>query len=223
MQQENLLGVMNSVVPGWRFEGNHSPEADNGRIVVLWDPILSVIIFFSSPQLVLCGVFNPQTRQSYTVAFIYARNLREERLELWEKIKELAQTRTLSNSPWILLGDFNQVLSADEVFSSTPTELCEQGIQDFSDCLEETGIFDLAYRGCLFTWYNKSVTNPKSRKLDRALVNEAWVETYPDSYAFFDSPGSSDHTPCLIHLANQLSPRKCRFVYFDMFSTHPEF
>ncbi|KAL0873789.1 hypothetical protein Bca101_023494 [Brassica carinata] len=223
VKQENLQGIMNSVVPGWRFEGNYSADADNGRIVVVWDPLLSVVIYYSSPQLVLCGVFNPQTVQSFTAAFVYARNRREERVELWNKIKEFSRARNFQHSPWILLGDYNQVLSADEVFSSTPYTLCQQGVQDFSDCIEESIIFDLAFRGCHHTWYNKSVTNPKSRKIDRALVNEAWLDSFPNSYAFFDSPGSSDHTPCIIYLANQLSPRKCRFIYYDMFSMHPDF
>lgn len=167
--------------------------------------------------------FNPQTLQSFTAAFIYARNSREERIELWDKIKELTQSSTLKDSPWILLGDFNQVLSSSEVFSLSPYYLCQQGMHEFSDCLEESGLFDLAFRGCHFTWYNKSNNYSKARKIDRALVNEAWVDQYQDSYAFFDIHGSSDHSPCLIILANQLSPRRSRFIYFNMFSTHPDY
>ncbi|KAG2329091.1 hypothetical protein Bca52824_000271 [Brassica carinata] len=206
-----LGGFLETHVQHDNLQRNYSVDADNGRIVVAWDPLLSVVIYYTSPQLVVCGVFNPQTRQSFTAAFVYARNRREERLELWDKIKELAQA------------NYNQVLSAAEVFSSTPYTLCQRGIQEFSDCLEESAIFDLAFRGCHLTWYNKSVTHPKARKIDRALVNEEWLDKYPDSYAFFDSPGTSDHTPCLISMANQLSPRKCRFIYFDMFSMHPDF
>ncbi|KAJ4908763.1 hypothetical protein Rs2_12421 [Raphanus sativus] len=33
---------MSSVVPGWRFQGNYTEDADNGRIIVAWDPILSL-------------------------------------------------------------------------------------------------------------------------------------------------------------------------------------
>lgn len=223
MKQENLEGVINSVVPGWRFAGNYSVDADNGRIVMVWDPILSVLIYYSSPQVVICGVYNPQTQQSFTAAFVYARNRREQRVELWDKIKELSRYSNFRHSPWIIFGDFNQVLSAAEVYSTTPYTLCQQGIQEFSDCIEESAICDLAFRGCHHTWYNKSVTSPKSRKIDRALVNEDWLNVFPDSYAYFDSPGSSDHTPCIIYLANQLSQRKCRFIYYDMFSMHPDF
>lgn len=223
MEQNNIQEVMNAVVPGWRFVGNYSAEAGNGRIVVAWDPIISVIIYFSSPQLVLCGVLDPRTGQSFTAAFVYARNRRAQRLELWNIIRELAGINNLRDSPWILMGDYNQVLSSAEIFSSSSVPICQRGLHDFSVCLEDTGLFDLAFRGCQFTWYSKSTTSPKSRKIDRALVNESWVERYPDSYAFFDTPGSSDHTPCLISLANQLSPRRCRFIYFTMFSTHPDY
>lgn len=223
VQQSNLQQIMRRVVPGWRFEGNYSQEAQNGRIVVAWDPAISVIFYFSSDQLVLCGIFNPQTSESFSAAFVYARNTREERLSLWGKILEFAQSSTLRDSPLVVLGDFNQVLSASEIYPISSAEICAQGIQDFSDYISESAIFDLAFRGCPFTWTNKSLTNPKARKLDRALVNEAWLDRFPDSNAFFDVPGTSDHCPCLLSLSNELSPRKSRFMFFEMFSSHPDY
>ena len=80
MQQSNLQQIMSNVVPGWRFEGNYSQEAQNGRIVVAWDPSISVMFYFSSPQLVLCGILNPQTNESFSAAFVYSRNTREEKI-----------------------------------------------------------------------------------------------------------------------------------------------
>lgn len=116
VQQVNLLQTMSRVVPGWRFEGNYSQEAQNGRIVVAWDPSISVLFYFSSDQLVFCGVLNPQTNESFSAAFVYARNTREERIVLWEKILEFAQSRPLRNSPLIILGDFNQVFIIKNLF-----------------------------------------------------------------------------------------------------------
>lgn len=81
-QQSSLLGILNNIVPGWSYEANYSDEADNERIVVVWDPILSVFTYYKSPQLMLCGVFNPRSGQSFTAAFVYARNKREERVSL---------------------------------------------------------------------------------------------------------------------------------------------
>lgn len=221
--EPNLSSIMAALVPGWKFETNYSEEAENGRIVVTWNPQLSVIFYHKSPQLVLCGVLDPSSNQAFTVAFIYARNTPEERVALWNLLKDFAASSLIRRSPWLVLGDFNQVLSVSEAFSISPPVLSLQGMEAFSDCLSECEIFDLAFRGCYHTWSNKSPSNPKSRKLDRALINEAWLEKFPDSSALFDSPGSSDHSPCLVLLSNELSPRKTRFIFFSMFSSHLDY
>lgn len=214
---------MNKIIPGWRFEANYSDEADNGRIVVVWDPLLSVVVYFKSPQIMVCGIFNLVTSQSFTAAFVYARNLKEERIRLWSDILQLSYSALVRNSPWITLGDFNQVAAVSEVYSLSEPIISPGGMEEFNSCMASSEIFDMSFRGCQFTWTNKSITNLKARKLDRALINEAWLEHYPDSYAYFDAPGTSDHSPCLIYLSNDLSMRKTRFVFFSMFTTHLDY
>lgn len=59
----------------------------------------------------LCGVLNPTTNKAFTVAFIYARNRRLDRVPLWNLLKDLVASTLLQNSPWPVTGDFNQVLS----------------------------------------------------------------------------------------------------------------
>lgn len=221
--EPNLQSTINSLVPGWKFEANYAADADNGRIVVIWDPRLSVIFYHKSPQLVMCGVLDPATKVAFTVAFVYARNIPEERIPLWNQLREFASSSLISQSPWLIMGDFNQVLSVSEVYSITRPVISPQGMATLSDCLQDCQIFDMAFRGCEFTWTNKSPSNPKARKLDRALINEKWLERFPDSSAFFDSPGSSDHSPCLVSLSNELTSRKSRFMFFSMFTSHPEY
>ncbi|CAA7042275.1 unnamed protein product [Microthlaspi erraticum] len=99
LQQENMASSINNLFPGWRFESNHSPEEENGRIIVVWDPLLSVITYLKTSQLILLGVFNPSSGQSFTIAFVYAKNTREERVPLWDLLKELAATSSVSATP----------------------------------------------------------------------------------------------------------------------------
>lgn len=56
---------------------------------------------------------------------------------------------------------------------------------DFQECLQESEIFDLAFKMFLYLVKQKSY---QPRKLDRALINEAWVEKFPNSLAIFDAP-----------------------------------
>ncbi|KFK22273.1 hypothetical protein AALP_AAs69811U000200 [Arabis alpina] len=186
-------------------------------------PFLSVVVYIKTAQMMLCGVLNLTTNKAFTVAFIYARNRRLERVPLWNSLKDLAASPTMHNRPWLVMGDFNQVISLSEVYSLLPSTVCMQRMDDFQDCLSSTGLFDLAPRGNFFTWTNNSPDNPKARKLDRALVNEKWQEEFPDSNAFFDVPGDSDHSPILVTLTNALGTRKSRFNFFSFFTSHPEY
>ncbi|VVB06412.1 unnamed protein product [Arabis nemorensis] len=223
VQQQNLVSMISQIAPGWRFTTNHSLEADNGRIVIIWEPFLSVVVYLKTSQLVLCGVHNPTTNKAFTVAFLYAKNRTVERVPLWNLLKELAASSLLQNSPWIIMGDFNQVISLSEVYSLLPATVCMQGMTDLQECLSSSGLFDLSPKGCFFTWTNKSSTNPKARKLDRVLVNEKWQDIYPDSNAFFDVPGGSDHSPALVTLENGLGTRKSRFNFFTFYTSHPQY
>lgn len=37
VREENAISIVQSVVPGWRFDNNYQ-EAEGGRIWVVWDP-----------------------------------------------------------------------------------------------------------------------------------------------------------------------------------------
>ncbi|XP_018460019.2 uncharacterized protein LOC108830945 [Raphanus sativus] len=212
-----------STFPGWKFDSNHSSEAENGRIVFMWDPLLSVVIYLKTPQIMICGVFNPASCESVTVGVVYAYNEQGDREDLWNTITQISTSSLIRNASWMVIGDFNQFLTVSEVYSLYPSSFSTRGMSDFQDCLQANEIFDLSFRGCQFTWSNKSPTNPKSRKLDRALVNEAWMDNFPNSLATFEPPGSSDHSPCLVTITDETPRRKIRFTFFSFFASHPDY
>lgn len=53
---------------------------------------------------------------------------------------------------------------------------------------------DLPFSGYFHTWSN----NHTASKLDRALRNEAWLNTYVNFIAQFALPGVSDHSPVMV-------------------------
>ena len=223
VKQDILHSLMTSTLPGWNFDSNHSPQSENGRIIVVWNPSLSVAIYFRSPQIMVCGIFDPASQEYLTVCFVYAFNERSDRLPLWDAIKQISRSSIIQDSPMLVLGDFNQVLASSEAYSLHPSDLSIGGMTDFQECLQQSEIFDLAFRGCFFTWSNKSPTSPRTRKLDRALINEAWIEKFPNSLAIFDDPGSSDHSPCIVQFGIDPPRRTTRFTFFTFFTSHPNY
>ncbi|KAL0290871.1 UNVERIFIED_CONTAM: hypothetical protein Sradi_7040100 [Sesamum radiatum] len=63
----------------------------------------------------------------------------------------------------------------------------------------DAGLIHLPYTGCPFTWHNCS-TGSRSlwRRLDRALVNDIWLDRWPQSSYLSALPQTSDHSPLLL-------------------------
>ena len=73
------------------------------------------------------------------------------------------------NLPWMLIGDFNQVLYSKEKLSFSSML---QGVTAFENTVCESGMFELNSSGAYFTWTNnRKRENAAWEKIDRCLVN----------------------------------------------------
>ncbi|CAA7027560.1 unnamed protein product [Microthlaspi erraticum] len=222
VKEDRVEAVLTSVFPGRRFDSNHS-FSDTGKILVTWDPEVSVITFKKTAQFILCCVHIPETNSSLCVVFFYAFNLESQRRELWEYISLIRQGSPASFRPWIPFGDFNQIMLSSKHYSLSPYTLPLSGMAEFRDCLEENELANIHSRGVFFTWSNHNPDNPILRKLDKAIAIETWLSTFPDSVAIFDPPGNSNHSPCIVVLSSEEEIRKKRFKYFSFLATYPKF
>ncbi|KAJ4906982.1 Endonuclease/exonuclease/phosphatase protein [Raphanus sativus] len=220
--EENSLRIKEASFPGWRWENNYSYAAI-GRIWVVWDPAISVVVYKKSAQFILCGVCDPSTRITLSVAFVYGFNTEVQRKDLWRELSELNSSTTLSISAWLVIGDFNQILNVGEHYSIQAFDSPIRGMDDLRSFLHLNDLSDLSSRGAYYTWTNCRPEDPILRKLDRAVVNSAWRSQFPDSLATFDPPGDSDHSPCLITLSPVAHSGRKSFKYFSFVSTHSNF
>ncbi|XP_043725957.1 uncharacterized protein LOC122672561 [Telopea speciosissima] len=94
----------------------------------------------------------------------------------------------------------------------------------FNDCIDDLGMDDLRRTGPMFSWSNKRAGSYHiDCKLERIIVNDNWLASFPSSSATFDTPGISDHSPISLSIQpyNPFGPKP--FKYFDMWSSHPTF
>ncbi|KAJ0261541.1 Reverse transcriptase zinc-binding domain-containing protein [Hirschfeldia incana] len=213
--------IINNVFPGWRFECNYE-FSDLGKVWLLWHPSVSVSICHKSLQSITGIVKLPLVKYKFAATIVYASNCRVVRKQLWSDISFLASSPQLSHLPWTVLGDFNQTLNAAEhslgdQFSSP------RGLREFSQCIASAKLTDLPYTGNYFTWSNKQGDSLVSKKLDRILVNDEWLASFPSAKGVFGDPGVSDHSPCSIIL-DTVSPKVKRpFKFYSMLNLNPEF
>jgi len=96
-------------------------------------------------------------------------------------------------------------------------------MEDLQDCMRDSDLDDVPTRGVFYTWSNHQQKNPIIRKLDRALGNADWFDTFPSAIAEFGPPEDSDDAPCIINLANNPQRSKKSFKYFSFLASHPTF
>lgn len=221
IKEHNLAPLMSTLCRGWNYLSNHSSDED-GRIIVVWKDPVTVTILNQSRQQVTCEVHFP-TIAPFIYTSIYASNERVERTGLWVELLQLYQMLNLSDIPWILGGDFNEIIHHSErslsvVHSTTPQ------MAEFRDTLHQMGMFDLRFQGPLFTWTNHQPESPIAKKLDRLLVNSHAISLFPNSTTTFHPPEMSDHCSCLLDLAHPLPLAGTKpFRFFNYLTKHPLF
>lgn len=98
--------------------------------------------------------------------FVYGLHSIVRRRSLWNSLKELKKGIIV---PWMVIGDFNALLSAQDKVGRLSVTNYKQ--QDLKKLVHGCNLVDLQSIGCQLTWTNGMV----SSKLDQVLVNTQWL------------------------------------------------
>ncbi|KAL0293769.1 UNVERIFIED_CONTAM: Retrovirus-related Pol polyprotein from type-2 retrotransposable element R2DM [Sesamum angustifolium] len=166
------------------------------RIWIAWnDELIDVDILNVGSQFVHCRVLVHELHETILITVVYGANDVSTRRELWQGLIDLAVT--IGNVPWLVGGDFNAVLDMSEV-SGTSGDI-RVAMNEFNDCILQTGLLSLPMQGERFTWHNCSLDGRSLwKRLDRLLVNDVWMDKWPNLYYTCLSPRTSDHSPMVL-------------------------
>ncbi|KAK9713361.1 hypothetical protein RND81_06G022500 [Saponaria officinalis] len=181
----------------------------NGRIWIVWNPrTTSVSPLSVHPQFIHCRVHHHGSNSVFHSTFVYAFNDPTARLALWDGLTSLSSTV----QEWVVLGDFNVIRDTTELISSSLPNLDD--ILVFNACILSCVLTDLQSSGCEFSWTNNQDGADRVwSKLDRAMVNGAWLSKFSLSSSLFLPVGVSDHSPVLVAImAAAARPRRFSFL-----------
>ena len=106
----SIQQFMRKVPSNWCSTNNIS-TSDKSRIIIMWDTTFwSTNVLYSADQYMSC-LLTSQSGLTILCTVVYAHNAGDDRKELWSF---LMQQATIVNLPWIILGDFNEILSTNE-------------------------------------------------------------------------------------------------------------
>ncbi|XP_020696710.2 uncharacterized protein LOC110109847 [Dendrobium catenatum] len=191
--------------------------ASPGRIWIKWNSLKVTFKPLVTSSQLIHGLIFSNLNNNFYVTVVYAANSMEDRKALWKDIYDIANSISM---PWIILGDFNCCRHSNE--KAGGSLLHNSKIMDFHNFIFKTGVHDLSSVGHFFTWYNQRADNPIHIKLDRMLVNDAWLDSYPNSFYIVEDPLISDHSPII--LQQEATPlNKRRFQFKNYWTLNPDF
>lgn len=197
----------------------NSLVSSTNKIWLLYSNHCSIIDFVVSEQYLHVHIRLSWDQSSVFATFVYGKCTRSERHLLWS---DLRQFHTLaSSSPWLIAGDFNVIADLSEYSGRSSPD--SASITDFQACIQDCGLLDLPYTGTTFTWTGVRSSGRVWKRLDRALVNPAWLSSYGTSNVDVLARTGSDHCPLLLRVGVQTRATVRPFKFQAFWTARPDF
>lgn len=132
----------------------------------------------------------------------------------WNLMSRLKYENSL---PCVMFGDFNEVLSNDEIEGANPrTERC---LDAFRSTLDECTVKDWGYKGSKFTWKRgRTIQTFIRERLDRFLADPEWCAMLPKHEIQHFIIYRSNHAPIMLTASNYYERGRTYFFFkFEAF------
>ncbi|XP_062076217.1 uncharacterized protein LOC133780570 [Humulus lupulus] len=218
VKASNLGALYLRMFSGWCFSSNNAWN-NRGRIIMSWNPAMfDVNIEFCTSQLMHSEVQSKNGRERFKVTFFYGFNEEGNREDLWRNLKDLA---TGICGPWVMMGDFNDILHGEERIGKKDKT---RKSKSFQECVEVCQMEDIKFSGNFYTWNNKQGSDTKVySKIDRVMGNQQWLQKFISAKVVFMSEGCYDHSPAVLSVYPDLKIGKFPFKYYRMWNKAPGF
>lgn len=193
---------------------------NNGKIWVFWNHDVDCNILEKDDQQITCELQHTKIPHKFISTFVYAKCRDHLRRPLWEKILHLSNR--FSAQPWYVVGDFNVITNTDENLGGIPYNM--KKILDFISVIEGCGLIDLGFARQKYIWSNnREIMFSVWKRLDRAMVNDKWLELMPQTISTHLPTVSSDHCPLLLKMSTKPSCAIKYFKFLNFWTEQPSF
>ncbi|XP_071939846.1 uncharacterized protein [Coffea arabica] len=192
----------------------------SGGIWMFWnDREVEVEVVSTNWQIVNTVVKNRDGKE-WLMSAIYASPEKELQKLLWKYLQELGEKVKF---PWLLLGDFNEVVDSTEKRGGR--RFVGEYSNSLIECIQICELIDLGFSGPALTWNNCREGGANVRKrLDRVLCNGMWNLDYQKASVTHLTRTHSDHHPIRVNTKRDDGQRGCSpFRVENAWFTHQDF
>jgi hypothetical protein len=182
-----------------------SSSGQSGGLALFWHESLIVEVQSINERYIDVYVRESVNMPQWRLTCVYGEPRVEDHHRMWDALRHL---KTLSNLPWLVVGDFNEALWQEEHLSYTPRAVGQ--MEAFRKVLYDCDLTDLGFSGLPYTYDNKRHGRANVRvRLDRAVACPLWHDAYADSEVQHLITPVSDHCPILIQIEKEVRvPRR---------------
>lgn len=191
----------------------------NGRIWFMWrSDVASFTLLHKSDQLIHTEVQLANGGPRFLFTAVYALNDAPLREPLWVDIQRISASVDM---PWLVAGDFNTMLVRGEKLNDGEPVSFDNS--ELLHCTTFCNLQDMKFTGIFHTWCNNREGDQRTYcKLDRTLVNEIWLQVFPNVETLFENNGVSYHSCAIVSVCPSLKMKKA-FKICDIWTKHPQF
>ncbi|XP_062174673.1 uncharacterized protein LOC133879886 [Alnus glutinosa] len=182
----------------------------SGGLILLWNSDVQLEIHNYSRRHINAMIQNQNKAYTWKLRCFYGHPEVGKREEGWNILRCVSQ---MALSPWMCVGDFNEILTNSEKSSNIVRPRSQ--MKAFQSALEDCSIADLGFHGPKFTWCNGRFGGEFTREhLDRAVSNVEWNRIFDTVEVEVLARISSDHHPLLVHFSNSQEIHWTKYITF---------
>ncbi|GKC07018.1 RNA-directed DNA polymerase, eukaryota, partial [Tanacetum coccineum] len=189
--KNDIEAIVNSQGDHKKLKWSSTSVGNSGGILCVWDTNMfhKENVTVSDYFIATIGKWLPSDRKLLVISVYAPQELSEKKL-LWNYLNHLIDGW---KGDVIVMGDFNEVRSANERFGSI---FNARGATIFNSFIASGGLVEVPSGGYSFTWSHKSAV--KMSKLDRFFASEGLMSICPNLSAIVLDRFLSDHRPILL-------------------------
>lgn len=170
-----------------------------GGVAVLWKDSFNCRITSYSSNYIDMEVID-DSKGVWRLTGFYGYPERERRCDSWRLLQHLS---SLSPIPWCIIGDFNDLLSADDKCGQIehPPWL----LDGFRNVVSECQLIDFKLEGYPYTWNSqRGKDGAVGERIDRAMRTASWITLFPSVHLTNMVASMSDHSPINLTLCDRI-------------------